>query len=138
MADTGRPPLFKNPEDLQNAIDAYFSTCEPGINHMGERTEPLDSVTITGLALYIGFESRQSLYDYEKNPEFSYIIKRAKLRVEVEYEKRLQSKNPTGSIFALKNMGWIDKHEVNQTIEVVPFSGIEVVNANPEVSPSSE
>jgi DNA-packaging protein gp3 len=109
----GRPSLFNSPEELQKTIDDYFEFCKPKIED-GQLLSFGDKVTITGLALYLGFESRQSFYDYERHEEFSYIIKRARLRVESEYEKNLQSKNPTGSIFALKNMGWQDKQEVDQ------------------------
>ena len=35
--------------------------------------------------------------------------------VECEYEKRLAGQSPTGAIFALKNMGWKDKSEVEQS-----------------------
>ena len=96
----GRPPLFISPIDLQNKIDAYFKIRR-------------DKKTICGLAYYLGFESRQSFYDYEKMVEYSYIIKKARLRIEVVYEKNLQSGNPTGSIFALKNMGWKDKQDLS-------------------------
>jgi hypothetical protein len=49
------------------------------------------------------------MYDYEKREEFSYTIKRARVFIENEYEFRLNSGNPTGAIFALKNLGWDDK-----------------------------
>lgn len=115
----GQPPLFKTPEDLQSKIDEYFENCKGKIippEEAGEEPTVIygEPVTITGLALYLGFESRQSLYDYEKRSEYSYIIKRSRLIVECEYEKKLQSKNPTGNIFALKNMGWADRSEIDQ------------------------
>lgn len=98
----GRPRIYETPEELQGAIDAYFLQIKVD-------KEP---ATVTGLALSLGFESRQSVYDYEENGEFSYIIKNARLRVECEYEKRLSTaQSPTGAIFALKNMGWKDKSE---------------------------
>ena len=99
----GRPQYYKTPEDLQAAIDAYFA-------------DPDCDFTITGLAIDCGFESRQSFYDYEKMDEFSYIIKKARAFVERAYEKKLSSNTVTGAIFALKNMGWKDKSEVDQTV----------------------
>jgi hypothetical protein len=99
----GRPRLFKTPEEMQVAIDNYFESGEP--------------IGISRLAYALGFESRQSLYDYEKSEQFSYTIKRAKLRVEMYYEDGLNGTSPTGSIFALKNMGWSDKQEINTTIQ---------------------
>jgi hypothetical protein len=99
----GRPPLFDNPEQLQQAVDRYL-----------EETKKTE-LTITGLALYLGFESRQSFYDYEEKSEFSYIIKRARLHIENGYELKLNSNACTGAIFALKNMGWKDKTEVENS-----------------------
>ena len=98
----GRPRTYETPEELLTAVEGYFAFIK-------ENKEP---ATITGLALHIGFESRQSIYDYEEDGQFSYIIKNARLRVECEYEKRLSTaQSPTGAIFALKNMGWKDKTE---------------------------
>ena len=94
----GRPPIFETPEQLETAIDAYIAD---------ESTDR----TVTGLAIYLGFESRQSMYDYEKKPEFSYLIKKALLIVENGYEKKVGGTTPTGAIFVLKNMGWKDKTE---------------------------
>jgi basic membrane lipoprotein Med (substrate-binding protein (PBP1-ABC) superfamily) len=94
----GRPSTYTDPGELEAAVQEYFATTE------GKRT-------LTGLAYHLGFESRQSLYDYEKDGQFSYIIKRAKMRIEMMYEELLQGNTPTGSIFVLKNMGWKDKSE---------------------------
>ena len=45
--------------------------------------------------------------------EFSDSVKRAKLLIENGYEVDLRKTgNPAGSIFALKNMGWSDRHDV--------------------------
>jgi hypothetical protein len=93
-----RPPFYDDPEVMQEKIEEYFSTAR--------------TVTITGLCLHLGFESRQSFYDYEEKPDFTYIIKKARLLVENAYEVRLNGEGtPTGAIFALKNMGWKDKQE---------------------------
>lgn len=115
----GRPALFSSPEKLQSKIDEYFVfiagekgiVVKEGEKEITEWVRWPEPATVTGMALYLGFESRQSVYDYEKDGEYSYIIKKARMRVECEYEKRLSGTTPTGSIFALKNMGWKDKTE---------------------------
>ena len=112
MAQLGRPAHYTNPGDLEAAIQEYFA---------GEGKK-----TITGLAYHLGFESRQSLYDYEKNGDFSYIIKRARLKVEMGYEENLTENNCTGSIFALKNMGWKD----NQRTELTGADGKDLIPIN--------
>lgn len=113
----GRPPEFKNVEELTQKIHEYFNngvkTRSIVIGHGAtKRIEELPVPTISGLALYLGFASRQSFYDYEKNENFSYTIKKARLFIETEYEEQLQVGNSTGAIFALKNLGWQDKSEV--------------------------
>lgn len=109
----GRPPKFETPEELQNKVNEYLEKY------------PLGERTITGLALYLGFESRQSLYDYQEKKEFTYIIKRARLEVESSYESGLYGKNATGAIFALKNMGWKDRQEFDHTNNGGDFGGID-------------
>lgn len=95
----GRPPHYETPEDVIAVCDEYFE-------YIKESNEP---ATVTGLALYLGFSSKSSLFDYEKKEEFSSIIKKARTRVEHEYEKRLHGDKNAGAIFALKNMDWDDK-----------------------------
>lgn len=136
--------MYESKEALQERIDEYFDYIK------GEKADDdllgdEDSVeamlrpvmwirspepaTITGLALFLGFCSRQSFYDYEKKRKFAYTIKRARLKVEQEYEKKLTtSSSPTGSIFALKNLGWKDKTETEHSGEVGvrQITGIEV------------
>jgi len=101
-ANNGAPPIYKDPLDLEKKIIQYFD-CEE------------ERFTITGLCLFCGFESRQSFYDYEKREEFSYIIKRSRTIIENMYEQKLQTNSPTGAIFALKNMGWDDKQQIEHS-----------------------
>jgi hypothetical protein len=101
----GRPPRFKNAAEIENIVLEYFSACR-------SENRPL---TITGLIMALGFNSRQSFYDYEAKPEFVDTIKKARLYVENSYEERLHTAQPTGAIFALKNFGWRDKQETELT-----------------------
>lgn len=118
MTRRGKPALFKNVKQLQAKIDEYFANCPDYLvvtafdKNEGEFIEYKKyTPTMTGLAMFLGFASRQSFYDYEKKDEFSYTIKKARLRIENEYEKQLYMDKCTGAIFALKNMGWKDKTE---------------------------
>lgn len=130
----GRPPIFSTTEELENKVNEYFNieTCPDKRMVIlksfeeGEKGEYVDHVphyTITGLAMHLGFESRQSIYDYiKRSDEFSYIIKRACLRVENNYEVMLTEKGiGAGMIFALKNMKWVDKQEIEQKVTEVPL-----------------
>ena len=108
----GRPPMFTDPQKLNELIEDYF--------------ESEDHYTITGLCLHCGFESRQSFYDYEQKPAFAYIVKRARLRIENMYEKSLMGDKVTGPIFALKNMGWTDKQEIDHTTRGQQMAGTNI------------
>lgn len=99
----GRPKKYETPVAMQEAIGFYLHRNE---NH-----------TICGLALALGFNSRQSLLNYEGySEEFLDTIKKAKLAIETEYESALRSNHTTGAIFALKNFGWTDKREYQHDI----------------------
>lgn len=126
----GRPPLFANPQELEEMINDYF---ENGVDNRefiigsgsNKQLINVQIPTITGLCLFCGFESRQSFYDYEKKIEFSYIIKKAKLQIEKKYEEQLQYGNTTGAIFALKNMDWHDKSEIDHSNKGEKFEPID-------------
>jgi hypothetical protein len=93
----GRPLIFPSPADLQSACDLYFASEE--------------RITLAGLALALNID-RQTLYNYAERDEYFDIIKKAREKVEARYEAKLIYDNqPTGVIFALKNMGWKDKTE---------------------------
>ncbi|GAB3911915.1 terminase small subunit [Mucilaginibacter boryungensis] len=62
--------------------------------------------TLTGLALHLGFDSLAEFEAYEQKGELSSELKRARLLIAAEYEKRLHQPSPTGAIFALKTLGW--------------------------------
>jgi hypothetical protein len=101
----GRPLKFKSVKHLQDQIDAFFLKCE---------TDKLP-YTITGLALALD-TSRETLCDYEGKDEYSDAIKRAKLMCQNYAEQRLyMGGQAAGPIFALKNFGWSDKHEVEHS-----------------------
>jgi len=102
----GRPRKYQTVAEMQAAIDAYVDETQIG------------EMTVTGLALSLGFASRQALMNYEGySEEFHDAIKRAKLRVENDYEKSLRKRGSAGEIFGLKNFGWSDKQEIEQTSE---------------------
>lgn len=91
----GRPLIWDSPEKLQEMVDKYF--------------ESTDRWTLSGLAVFLGID-RQTLYNYKDRDQFFDIIKNARDRVESIYEERaIYEANPTGVIFALKNMGWTDR-----------------------------
>ena len=96
----GRKPTFTSAEEMQEKIDAYFASCEPELLRDGDGTPMLNKngepvyvggrpMTIQGLALALGFTSRQSLLNYEAKREFVDTVTRARLRVEQYAAERL-------------------------------------------------
>lgn len=81
---------------------------------IGKEGEP---ALLTGLALYLGFCSLDDFEAYEQKGVYKKILKEARLRVEVEYERRLHQPAPTGAIFALRCMGWSDKAREPNTVK---------------------
>jgi hypothetical protein len=98
---TGRPPIYSDPKVMADKLVEYIELIK----------ENNENLTITGICLYLGFESRQSFYAYEDKQEFCYIIQRARMIVENAHENGLYGNTATGHIFALKNMGWKDRNE---------------------------
>lgn len=100
----GRPLKFKTVKSLQRKIDAYFDVTVPG------------NYTITGLALALD-TSRETLMNYEDRPEFFDTIKKAKNKIEYGYELSLRTRGSAGDIFGLKNFGWRDKQDIENSGE---------------------
>ena len=108
--------MFQTVEQLEERIDEYFKDC------VIEKNTP----TVSGLALYVGFLDRQSLFDYVNkeykdinNNTFTSCIKKAKSAIERNVEDQLLrgEGNQAGRIFVLKNgFNWRDKTELDATI----------------------
>lgn len=107
----GRPRKYSSPEEFDEMVGRYY-------NHCISTGEP---ITWTGLALYLGFSSRQAIDEYQHYDGFYDSVKRAKTLVEYGYEKLLhKGQNAAAPIFALKNFGWSDKGERDQQEESKP------------------
>lgn len=120
----GRPFKFADPDKLDSQIEDFFIWCK----------ENNKIPTVTGLAVHLDTD-RHTLLNYENSlddPTYDNLnydvkvrlitsIKRAKQRVESEYEQALFNKNSAvGAIFTLKNnYKWVDKQEVEQTNKTI-------------------
>lgn len=121
---TGAPRKYKSVKQMQDAIDAYFKDCNgipmtdsDGCVMRDKYGMPiiLDAhpPTVTGLALALGFTSRQALINYQGRPEFVDTVTRAKSRCEEYAESRLYDKDgANGAKFSLGcNFGWNSDNE---------------------------
>ena len=130
---TGRPPKYSSRNALQTQILKYFTYCNDN------EKKP----TVPGLAYYLGFESRQTLWKYGNIPEFGDTIKRARLYIENERAELLLkgSGNVAGVIFDLKNnFGYADKQEVDtkHTIKIIISDSAAKTEKALEISHDSE
>lgn len=110
----GRPRRYESPEQMQAVVDDYFATVEV--------------LTVSGLAIHLGFAHRKSLLDYARYGDvFCNVVKRALLRIEADYEKGLSKPAAAGSKFALRRMGWSDRQE-----QVIPSDvGLDALPSDP-------
>ena len=142
-AKSGAPPMYSDPKKMQEIIDSYFEDCEgemwlddKGIPLMTNKGYPIykrepKPPTITGLALALGFTSRQALLNYQAKDEFVDTITRAKSRVEAYAEARLFDRDgANGAKFSLANnfKGWKEKQSVDfeglkEATGVIKFEG---------------
>lgn len=116
--DTGRPVKFKTAKEMQEVIDAYFSEC------LADEKPP----TVSGLAFALDMAT-ETLRAYGEKDGFSATVKRAKQRVEIALEQRLDAASPVGAIFNLKNnFGWKDKTEVDNTVSISDMTEDQINN----------
>ena len=128
---SGRPPKYKNKAEMQAKIDEYFKECDGKVLTDADGKPVLHPktgkpiiygakpLTITGLARALGFNSRQSLLNYEGKKEFLDTITRARMRVEEFVEESLFYKETAnGAKFSLANNfeGWKEKKEIEADI----------------------
>lgn len=124
----GATLTYETVEELEKKIDEYFETCQdkiiydeegnPAIDKNGNPVMIQNPPTVSGLAIFLGFADRRSLYDYKDRKKFSHTIKKAITRIENYAEQHLYQGKATGAIFWLKNHGWIDKQENDVNVNI--------------------
>jgi hypothetical protein len=115
----GKKAKYGTPQEMQKKIDEYFSKYENRapltdkngrvlLDKEGNVVYNQGMPTSSGLALFLGFTSRTSLFDYIQKPTFTDVIKHARLRLQSFWEPLLASKNYQGAKYFCSNMsdGW--------------------------------
>lgn len=119
MAGKGNPRRWRSAKALQAAVDAYFEEC----------SEKGRVPSVAGLALALGFMSRQALARYtdrmheENNDDYVVIITSAKTRIEEANIQLAYNKEASaGARFMLQNgFNYSEKQEIglnSNTIKV--------------------
>ena len=124
----GRPPLFKTVKEIEIKIEDYFNYCDNRIKTIysdktGDDIQISDPepYTMSGLAYYLGMD-RQTLLNYNNKEQFFDTIKKAKSRVEMNLDARMNDKSTftPGQIFNAKNnFGWKDQSEHDIRVQEV-------------------
>jgi len=96
----GRPPMYSQPDVMFDKIAEYIQWADAQKGKVGKGI-----YTLEGAALYLGFASVQSMYDYEKKDSgFAYVINRYRLFLaEWNVQKLYWAGTTQGAIFWLKN-----------------------------------
>jgi hypothetical protein len=94
---------LSTPEEAEKKFQDYFNIT------------PKEEWTITGVCLHCNI-NKDTFYEYCKRDDYKDVFHKARLMVENSYELSLRKNGRAGDIFALKNFGWSDKQEVDQTI----------------------
>lgn len=132
--------MYKTKAEIQKKIDAYFEECKGELLCDAEGNPMTDKngnpirigcrpLTITGLALALGFNSRQALLNYQCKEEFHDTIMRAKSKVEQYAEERLFDKDgANGAKFSLANNfeGWREKQQIEAEVNTEMTISIEL------------
>ncbi len=119
---------FKNRAELCALVEGYFKyiegeyRAEKKVAKKADEEPVLQTITIreaepatiASLVFHLGFNSREEFDALENKGRYSAILKRARLRVEAAYEKRLLQPSPSGAMFALKNLGWNEKADTEK------------------------
>ena len=114
---------FEHCDNRQRLIQQVHTDKESGKESLNEYMilDP-EPYTMSGLTLALGFCEVKALHDYEKKPEFGYLIKNARTRIQKQDEVTMKEgriKNLAGIIFLSKvRYGWNETQNVNHSGEV--------------------
>jgi hypothetical protein len=133
----GRPPIYKTTEELDKKIEEYFKSCETEYakdedgtiltTSKGPIILSLNAPSLPGMALFLGYASRQSIYDNEKKVEFSYSIKKARSKVEewIYQASILGTIHPSVGIFMLKQFGYTDRQQIEYSVDTSAYEELQ-------------
>lgn len=128
----GRPLKYKTVEELRARIEDYFTYCAGELLKDDDGNAVTDKYgapirinvhapTVTGLARFLGFKSRQALINYQGRKAFTDAVSEAKMRIEEYAEERLYDRDGVqGAKFTLcNNFGWSEKPEADADSEIL-------------------
>lgn len=126
---------YGKPQELEKKINEYFAKYEnleplrdknglPIVGKDGRVIYGEGLPTSSGLAYFLGFNSRSSLWDYAQKPTFADVINKARLRLQTFWEPLLSSSNFQGARYMLSNLAdnWQDPDSIaKQQSQALPI-----------------
>ncbi len=120
----GRPLLFKTPEELESAINAYFDECDEGedveeLNKRGDLVKYRRKIpyTMEGLALALDCESA-TIRNYAKRDKYFAVVSRARKKIYDHWIRRGLTGDYNPKMAALCVAAHNPEYRVNQQHEV--------------------
>lgn len=127
-SNNGPPKYHSDVEEVRRLIVEYFDACH------SRKKRP----NVTGLALALGFQSRSSLVNYQRQPgyeQFHDLITWAKMKIEEALEDSLvegKDCSVIGIIFALKQQGWVDRQDIRMDSRTLNIEGFQFIEPKQE------
>ena len=115
----GMSPTYEDPIEMAKKIGEYLDYADSFKRPDSYSKAGKGLYTLSGCSYFLGFASRQSMYDYEKkSPTFSYVIKRFRLFLTDWNEQKLYYMGTfPGSKLWLTNFGgYSEESTVNQNV----------------------
>lgn len=122
--------VFKNSEEMLKRANLYFAKYpHPDDFDDNEEVEKcLKAIqsgrmpTINGLALFMGFSSINSLYDYKEKKGFTKVLEQIRTKIASYYELSITSKFGQNAFNWLKSVQsdiWQDKQQQSQALPII-------------------
>ncbi|MGV7234644.1 MAG: terminase small subunit [Nitrosomonadaceae bacterium] len=106
FANAGSGTKYETAQELRDKIIEYFEWAH---------THNSGTISLTGVAIYCGYKSRQSFYDLEKmHNDFAIVIGKTRELITNFYEET-KNAHPTKCIFMMKQLGFRDEQHVLST-----------------------
>jgi hypothetical protein len=128
MKRVKRLKSFRRKSILLDAIDSYFKELKLAEASGDKPCTP----TLTGLALHLGFTTKDDFEQYETRGRYGWVAKQARFKIMAYYESRLLMPAPAGAIFALKTLGWDEKPRTIETDGIPASIQIKLIETGPQ------
>lgn len=125
---TGRPRKYTDANLFDKKVNQYFIDCDANLDKSGNG----EVYSVTGLALYLGLDSRHRIPELAEKEDFTASIKKALVRIEKQCAESLVKGKGWGPgwMFVLKNnFGWkdvLDVHHGDAEGGMLEMSSLEV------------